>query len=285
MKFLRSLFRFFLPPHQKIFSDYNHPIQPRYGHSHPAHPGLLDMIEPHHDTYSHWLNKAQPHLSQFQSLSLQATKNTEDQRPHWINGFLPGLDIVMLYTILVNLQPKKYIEIGSGNSTRVAHWVKSQAKLDMQIIAIDPEPRVEIEHLTDTLYRCPLENFSLDQLPELKSGDVVFVDNSHRILPNSDATVFFLEWLPRLPKGVVVQIHDVYWPYDYPEFMCQRLYSEQYGLAIALLSNPEKYRVMMPNYYVSQNEELYSSMDGFWRTLDANHRIERHGGSFWLTIE
>lgn len=282
MKFLRALNRFFLLLRHKFFFDYHTQTQPRYGHGLTPHSGLLQIIEKNHATYIGWMQKALPHLSQFKSLTLQASPN---QWPHWINGYLPGLDIVMLYTILVDLQPKKYIEIGSGNSTRVAYWAKSQAQLDMQIIAIDPEPRVEIEHLTDTLYTVPLENFSLDQLPELESGDVVFVDNSHRILPNSDATVFFLEWLPKLPKGVVVQIHDVYWPYDYPDFMCQRLYSEQYGLAIALLSNPEKYRVLMPNYYVSQHEELYSSLDGFWKALDPKQQIERHGGSFWLTIQ
>lgn len=282
MKFLRASYHYFLSVLQQLIFDYPTQLQPRYGHGLPPHPGLLQIIEKHRDSYISWMNKAQPHLSQFQSLSLNPSKN---QLPHWVNGFLPGLDIIMLYTILVDLQPKKYIEIGSGNSTRVAHWAKSQAQLDMQIIAIDPEPRVEIENLTDTLYKVPLENCSLDQLPRLESGDVIFVDNSHRILPNSDATVFFLEWLPRIPKGVVVQIHDVYWPYDYPDFMCQRLYSEQYGLAIALLSNPEKYRVMMPNYYVSQNEELYSSMDAFWGALDPDQQIERHGGSFWLTIQ
>lgn len=285
MKFLRALYHFFLSLFQKLLFDYRTQLKPRYGHGRSAHPLLLQLIEKQHDIYAGWMNKALPHLSPFQSLSLHPSPDQKNQKPYWINGFLPGLDIIMLYTMLVDLQPKKYVEIGSGNSTRVAHWAKSQAQLEMQIIAIDPEPRLEIESLTDTLYKVPLENFSMDRLPSLKSGDVVFVDNSHRILPNSDATVFFLEWLPRLPKGVVVQIHDVYWPYDYPDFMCRRLYSEQYGLAIALLSNPEKYKIIMPNYYVSQHVELYSEMHPFWNALDPGRQIERHGGSFWLTIQ
>lgn len=285
MQFLQAFRHFFLQLFQKIIFDYQPQLEPRYGHGFPAHPGLLQLIEKNQDTYIDWMNKALPHLAQFQSLSLNPSQDNKNQQPYWVNGYLPGLDIVMLYTMLLELRPKKYIEIGSGNSTRVAHWAKSQAQLNMQIIAIDPEPRLAIENLTDTLYKVPLEQFNFEQLPPLESGDVVFVDNAHRILPHSDATVFFLEWLPRLPKGVIVQMHDVYWPYDYPDFMCQRLYSEQYGLAIALLSNPEKFKVVLPNYYVSQHDELYSRMNAFWAALDPKREIERHGGSFWFTIQ
>ncbi|HNA64026.1 MAG TPA: hypothetical protein PKZ51_04845, partial [Saprospiraceae bacterium] len=84
--------------------------------------------------------------------------------------------------------------------------------------------------MADKIIRHPLENIDFDVVSALNENDILFVDNSHRILPNSDSMVFFLEVLPKLKKGVIVHLHDIYLPYDYPQFMCNRFYSEQYGL-------------------------------------------------------
>jgi hypothetical protein len=45
---------------------------------------------------------------------------TESMQPGWNNGYLPGLDIISLYTIIAENRPGQYVEIGSGNSTKVA---------------------------------------------------------------------------------------------------------------------------------------------------------------------
>jgi len=95
------------------------------------------------------------------------------------------------------------------------------------------------------------------------------IDNSHRVLLNSDATVFFLEVLLKLSKGVIVHIQDIYLPYDYPQFMCDRFYSEQYLLASYLLANSKKYNPLLPNYFISKDKELkkYWNQVGIIRIL------------------
>jgi hypothetical protein len=90
----------------------------------------------------------------------------------------------------------------------------------------------------------------------LKAKDILFIDNSHRIFPNSDATVLFLEVLPKLFKGVIVHIHDTDLPYNYPQFMCDKYYSEQYGLGICLLAYSRKYQPVLPDYFISEDKEL-----------------------------
>ncbi len=40
--------------------------------------------------------------------------------PCWINGFMPDLDAIGLYSFIARYQPKSYVEIGSGNSTKFA---------------------------------------------------------------------------------------------------------------------------------------------------------------------
>ena len=66
------------------------------------------------------------------------------------------------------------------------------------------------------MQRIALERADLSVFEELSEGDIVFLDGSHRTFMNSDATVFFLEVLPALPAGVLVGVHDIFLPYDYP---------------------------------------------------------------------
>lgn len=99
------------------------------------------------------------------------------------------------------------------------------------------------------------------------------------MLPNSDATVFFLEVMPQLKPGVIVHIHDIYIPYDYPQFMCDRAYSEQYGLMIYLLANPEKYIALCPNYFISEDKSLSEIIGDIWKHENLQG-VEQHGGLF-----
>jgi hypothetical protein len=279
---IKSIYKFLSPKFQKVFLEYKVDNTPRYGHGKPPHDQLLNIIQNQDEIYAKFLNaslKYQNNITLIQDHSVE--KNTK--HPTWNNGFLPGLDVVMLYTLIAELKPKKYIEIGSGNSTKVAFKAKSEQKLTTKFISIDPFPRAEIDELVDEVIRKPFESIDFSMLDELEENDILFVDNSHRIFPNSDATVFFLEVLPRLKKGVIVQIHDIYLPYDYPQFMCDRFYSEQYGLAMFLLANPEKYQPIAANYYISENPKLSNLIDDFWKHPNTVN-VEKHGGSFWLKI-
>ncbi|MGB1295455.1 MAG: class I SAM-dependent methyltransferase [Flavobacteriales bacterium] len=174
--------------------------------------------------------------------------------------------------------------MGSGNSTKVVKKAIVDGGLETKITSIDPYPRANIDHLADQVIRKPLENLS-DHIifDNLEKGDILFIDNSHRCLPNSDVTVCFLEILPRLKPGVIVHVHDIYIPYDYPQFMCDRAYSEQYVLAAMIMSNPKKYKTIMPNYFVSEDNELKQILNPIWEHPNLK-TVERHGGSFWLEI-
>lgn len=279
---LKSVFRFLSPRFQTLFLEYKVAFKPRYGHGLPAHAGLLKIIENQRDTYQFWLEKINHFAHQIQSI--RALKDEKDAtQPGWNNAFLPGLDIMALYTIVAETKPRRYVEVGSGNSTKVAHKAVKDHGLATKITSIDPYPRAEIDGLAHEIVRKPFEEVDTRWLAELEAGDILFIDNSHRMLPNSDATVFFLETLPALRPGVIVHIHDIYLPYDYPQFMCDRFYSEQYGLAIALLANPTRYQTIFPAYFVSEDAALSGSISGIWNHPNL-HDVERHGGSFWLKI-
>ena len=113
---------------------------------------------------------------------IRGTKEeTDPSKPTWNNGFLPGLDIIGIYTMLAEHKPSRYVEIGSGNSTKVAYKAKTELQTHSEIVSIDPMPRAEIDNLADRIVRKPFENIDFNILDELNENDILFVDNSHRI--------------------------------------------------------------------------------------------------------
>jgi hypothetical protein len=166
--------------------------------------------------------------------------------PNWQNEFLTPVDMLTLYGTIRELRPGRYIEIGSGMSTRVVHAAKRDGGLATEIVSIDPCPRVEVEALCDRAIRGRLEDSVATVLSLVRPGDVVFFDGSHRAFPGSDVTLFFLEILPALPPGCEIHIHDIYLPDDYPARAWNRLWSEQYMLAAWLLGGAKGTAITLP---------------------------------------
>ncbi len=279
---IKQLYKFLSPKYQNLFLEYKVDFKPRYGHGKTPHNELYKIINLNREKYKELINKALLYKEAIWEIQ-DSKKENNPTKPTWNNGFLPGLDIIGIYCMLAEFKPKKYIEIGSGNSTKVAYKAKQEHCNETMIISIDPKPRTEIDALADKVIRKPFEVSDYNLIDELNENDILFVDNSHRILPNSDAMVFFLEILPRLKKGVIVHIHDIYLPYDYPQFMCDKFYSEQYGLAIYLLANSNKYKTIFPNYFISEDKELAELIAPIWKHKNLQN-VEKHGGSFWILI-
>jgi len=202
--------------------------------------------------------------------------------PYWDNGYLPGLDAAVLYGVLARRAPRRYVEIGSGHSTRfVARAIRDHA-LPTEIVSYDPSPRASVAGLAKEIHRVRLEDLPLDTLVgSLRAGDVLFFDGSHRVLENSDVTVFVLDVLPRLPAGVWVQIHDICLPYDYPPGWEGRWYSEQYLVAAYLLGGGAGLRILLPNAFVSADPELSRILDPLW-SEPSLQGVVRGGSSLWL---
>jgi hypothetical protein len=181
-----------------------------------------------------------------------------------------------------HLRPRQYVEIGSGNSARFARRAIRDQCLRTQITSIDPNPRDAVECICDFCVRTPLEDVDLNFFQDLQAGDIVFFDGSHRILTNSDVAVFFLEVFPYLKPGVLVQIHDIHLPCDYPAEWSYRFYSEQYLLAALLLSKTSSFRVLLPNAFISHDDKLKAVLEPLWKDPSMKH-AEHYGGSFWIT--
>jgi hypothetical protein len=281
---LKSTVKLFFPKYQKLILDYKIDMKPRYGYGKPPHQLLYNIVVEEIEVYKSFLHEILKYEDVFKKI--KSSENEKDiNQPSWNNGYLPGLDIITLYTMLAYFKPKNYIEVGSGNSTKVARKSIVDNNLETKVTSIDPFPRANIDHLADVVIRKPFENIA-DYKPiidSLNEGDILFIDNSHRCLPNSDATTVFLDILPYLKKGVIVHIHDIYIPFDYPQFMCDRFYSEQYVLAAFILANPQRYRTIFPGIFVSESKELSSLIGSIWEHKNTKN-VEQHGGSYWIKI-
>ena len=279
MQWLKKIYNAFSRPAKLALLDYEIYPSPVYSKAAP-HQQLLKLIEERKDPYQQLLQQTLQ-LKEF-FLSIQTNESAASTAPVWNNQFFPGLDMVMLYTILSSVKPKKYLEIGSGTSTKLAAKAKAEQQLSYSITCIDPHPRKEITDVADHWLNIPLQQAPLSLFEQLEENDVLFFDGSHLLHANSDVQWFFMEVLPRLKKGVVVQIHDIYLPYDYPQNMCNRFYAEQYMLATALLFNPGKFEILAPVFYMSEDRTLKQILEPLWNELPG---VETHGGSFWLRIK
>lgn len=242
------------------------------------HPELERIIATSDDSYRTSLETIATHRDSLLGIQLHAQDLLE---PSWANEWLPPLDAAAIYAFIRSRSPALYVEIGSGNSTKFAARARRDGGLGMRIVSIDPRPRTEVDALCDQVLRAPLETADTAVFSELSSGDVVFVDGSHRVFLNSDATVFFLELLPQLPDGVLVGVHDVFLPYDYPQEFADRFYSEQYLLAAHLIARNPGIEPVLASFYASRRLELRSITDSVWPDPRLG-RAEPQGHAFWF---
>ena len=169
------------------------------------------------------------------------------------NTFYSTPDAEILYLMVRTLMPKRIIEVGSGNSTRIIRQAIEDGRMSVDHVAIDPEPRADISGLTDRVHPRRFEETDLsDQLRCLEANDILFIDSSHLVHVANDATKLFCNVIPFLNSGVAVHVHDVFLSFDYPEPFCTDFFTwgEQYLLQVMLVARPCE--LLWPGYYVQK---------------------------------
>lgn len=176
------------------------------------------------------------------------------------NLTFPAGDADFLYQFLRRVKPAKVLEVGSGNSTKLARLAlrKNQAETGQtpRHICIEPYEQPWLEQLEGvTVVRKRVEDSGIDWASELDDGDLLFIDSSHVIRPQGDVVTEYLEILPQLKPGVYVHIHDIFTPRDYlPYWLSEhvRFWNEQYLLE-ALLTNSTRYQVVAALNYLAHD--------------------------------
>lgn len=260
----------------------------RWGYDKPSHPEILSVYERHRDVFRDSLHAVAACRDILHDISFnEDPKNLN--APFWNNGYFSTLDAASLVAFILLKRPRRFVEIGSGNSTRFARYAIVRGGLSTQITSIDPEPRADIDSLCDRVVRATLQSCDEEIFGELEPGDILSFDGSHYVEPDSDVVVFFLEILPRLKPGIFVHIHDIFWPDDYSRRHPWAI-NEQYVLGVMLLADPLPFKIILPAYFVSKDPELADIMREVFAGRNGLPDLPPHypnapdlpGVSFWL---
>ena len=196
-------------------------------------------------------------------------------------------DADALYAMIRHVRPGLLIEIGSGHSTRVAAQAIARNREtgtpdECRHVCIEPYEMPWLEKLGPEIVRRKVEDVPRETFDALGEGDIIFIDSSHVIRPFGDVTTELLQIVPRLAKGVLVHVHDIFTPRDYPERWLRRdrrLWNEQYLLE-AMLAHSPRYRVRLALNWLKHNHG-----DALQRAFPILEQYpDAEPGSFWFEV-
>lgn len=195
-------------------------------------------------------------------------------------------DADLYYSIIRRYKPRRIIEIGSGQSTLAALLaVEANRKegTDCAITCIEPYEMPWLEKTGVTVMRERVELVDLALFGTLAANDILFIDSSHVIRPRGDVLREFQEIVPSLASGVLVQVHDIFTPRDYPELWLRdlrRLWNEQYLLESFLAFNDRFEVICAANWLKHSHFEALAQAS----PMMAEHP-EAEPGAFWFAAK
>jgi predicted O-methyltransferase YrrM len=183
-------------------------------------------------------------------------------RYYFDNKTYPHSDGLVLFSMLRAFKPKRIIEVGSGFSSALIldtrdHFLKDSPTLTF----IEPNPDDRLTNLlkredyeTVSVVKDIVQNTPVDTFRQLRENDILLIDNSHVSKVGSDVNYLMTEILPCLNKGVIVHIHDIFYPFEYPKdwiFEHKLNWNEIYMVHNFLLFNSQ-FKIIFFSDYVHQ---------------------------------
>ncbi|MCE5335718.1 MAG: class I SAM-dependent methyltransferase [Desulfobacteraceae bacterium] len=199
--------------------------------------------------------------------------------------FGPG-DAEYLYNMVRLFKPARMIEIGSGFSTLIAKMAMDANRRDnpgyeCDYTCIEPYESGWLEDAGFRVLRQRVEDVGIHLFESLDDGDFLFIDSSHIIRPQGDVLYEFLELLPTLGSGVVVHIHDIFTPKDYPRKWIYdelRFWNEQYLLEAFLNFNSSFQVIGALNFLKHHHpKQLFAVCP-----ILQENRLSAEPSSFWM---
>lgn len=204
-------------------------------------------------------------------------------RYHYLNPAYSFCDAIMLHCMLRTLRPRRLVEVGSGHSSCVTLDTNQYfLGASLHTTFIEPYPQLlqsllRAEDLaTTTLIAQPLQAVDIGVFEQLRENDVLFIDSTHVSKIGSDVNRLLFEIFPALAPGVVIHLHDVFYPFEYPkEWIYEgRAWNEAY-LVRAFLQFNNRFQVLLMNTFMAHFHRGF-----FERHMPAC--LRNTGGSLWL---
>lgn len=195
-------------------------------------------------------------------------------------------DAICLYGLLRHLAPRRVVEVGSGHSSALMLDVRERfLHGQLELTFIEPYPERlrgllrEGDHAHVRILEQPVQDVPRAEFEALQDGDVLFIDSTHVSKTGSDVNHLYLEVLPLLARGVWVHVHDVHYPFEYPEEWVEQGYAwnEAYLLRAFLCFN-SAYRIQLFPTYAQLFHEA-------WFRAEMPLCLRNPGGSLWMRRE
>lgn len=206
-----------------------------------------------------------------------------DLRYRFENPFYSYSDAIFLYSVIRHLSPKRIIEVGSGYSSCVI-LDTNERFFDGTISCTFIEPHPDVlrrllkpgDEAAAEIIQSPVQGVDPARFAELEAGDILLIDSTHVSKTGSDVNRLFFEVLPRLRPDVWVHVHDVFYPFEYPEGWVEqgRAWNEDYLLR-ALLIFSSGFEITLFNTYLEAFHEE-------WFRREMPLCLKNPGGSIWL---
>jgi hypothetical protein len=209
-------------------------------------------------------------------------------RYHTGNGHFGHADAALLFAMLLEYKPSHLIEIGCGFSSLLVMDVNDQF-LDHSLEAtfFDPRPDAILALLTPMdAYRERVQtrrsqDVDRSVFSQLGRGDILSLETSHVAKTGSDVCDILFRVLPSLAPGVLVHIHDIYYPFEYPEAWVvqdNRSWNGAYLLRAFLQFN-SNFRVLFFNDLMARKypEQMSAAFPGMEDTQASSIWIEKIG--------
>jgi len=200
------------------------------------------------------------------------------------NSQFSWLDSRALFVFLNEIKPARMIEVGSGFSSLLIADVNTRfLNNSCKFQCIEPYPREflvgGVAGVSELIVQ-KVQDIPPGYFETLDEGDILFIDSSHVCKTGSDVNFLYFEILPRLKPGVLIHIHDIFLPLEYPQEWVideNRSWNEQYLLR-ALLMYSDSFKV-----FFGCRNAFYQYPDLVIRALNLHSGRGFGGSSFWLT--
>lgn len=202
---------------------------------------------------------------------------------HLANDSFAAIDAELLWGVLRETKPKRVVEVGSGMSTLLAAEALRRNAAEggpaQDLTAIEPYPAPWLKALPGIrLVEKPVQEVPMEDFTRLEAGDVLFIDSTHVATIGSDVVYEILEIVPRLKPGILVHLHDIFLPYEYPRGFVMGLrvfWNEQYLLQALLAFNPGFQVLAAANWLQDKHPQKLAAAIPSWSA-------DRVPGSFWM---
>ena len=211
-----------------------------------------------------------------------AADPTPDRRFYANNPAFGIGDASMLQGMLRLQRPSQVVEIGSGYSSALILDVVEHHLPSSTVTFVEPYTELlrTLMHPGDEersrIIEQRAQDLPLDVLDELGDGDVLLIDSTHVVRTGSDVCRLVFDVLPALKPGVIVHIHDIFWPFEMPRHWVEegRQWGECY-LVRAFLTGNRDWEIVLFNDYIGRYHVPF-----FQRVLP--QFLANPGGSLWI---